>query len=99
MRAVPVALSVGADMSKVSTDLKRIMPFDVQINVEFAPDTRLSGYRLRANGLATIGDKQVVICVAPQMRFIDAEKLNALRFDMTVDANAVVEHVNKTNKE
>jgi hypothetical protein len=96
---MPITLSAGAVMSHDKPSLNRLTPFDVRIVVDFMPEMELSGYRLAVKSLAVIGDKRVAICVSPQMRFTNAQPLTSLRFDLSVDASAIVPHVNKANQE
>jgi hypothetical protein len=86
-------------MSQDEQDLKRLTPFDVRIVVDFRPDITLSGYRPAVKSLAVVGDKRIPVSVTPQMRFTNAHTLTSLRFDLSVDASAIVPYVNKANKE
>jgi len=80
-------------------ELKRITPFNMQINVAFTPYMPLDGYRINASGIAEVEDKRIGVFVRPQINFTNARCLYSLMFDLTVDAPLVVPLVNKANKD
>jgi hypothetical protein len=88
-----------ATLSRDERAVRRLTPFNVRVNVSFAPDSKLLGYRVKASGIAEIGEKRVVVCVFPHMAFTTARTLTGLSFDMTVDANTIIPLINKANKE
>ncbi len=59
-------------LSRDDRELKRITPFGVRVNLDFAPDIKSSGYRVRAHSFAEIGDQRVVVGAYPQSEFTNA---------------------------
>jgi hypothetical protein len=59
----------------------------------------LDGYRLSASGEAEIGDKIIAVSAVPWLNFTNAKALCALNFDIAIDANVIIPHLNKVNKE
>jgi hypothetical protein len=80
-------------------ELKRIVPFNLRVNVAFAPDINFSGYRVTAHGVAEIADQRIVIGVFPQMSFTTARWFYSLNFKTRIDAPLLVPLVNKANKD
>ena len=100
--ACPHCLSLYPSLVSLSKDerlLKRIIPFNIHIDVSFTPDERASGYVLSARGIAQIGDKRIVVCVSPLLGFTSAHWFYNLSFNMHVAAPLVVPFVNQANKD
>ncbi len=86
-------------MSVDEREPKRITPFCLKLEICFMPNEQLSGYYVKASGIAEIYDQRIPIAVFPGVSSINAKWLCDLYFNVNVNADVMVAIVNKANKE